>query len=171
MITKHYLNQLVTIEFSDIKDYFSGFLLDFNDDLILLRNNPVDFVIDGFIILRNKNLEAIISDDDTQFNEKVIRLKEIKLTDDTLIPLTNLEIILSFLTKNFGVFQLATKKSSAVYLGKLSEFNQDDFFIEFLNTKGVFDGEISFKSKKIKVIDFDTDHINSLKKYSESIQS
>ena len=171
MITKHYLNQLVTIEFSDIKDYFSGFLLDFNDDLILLRNNPVDFVIDGFIILRNKNLEAIISDDDTQFNEKVIRLKEIKLTDDTLIPLTNLEIILSFLTKKFGVFQLATKKSSAVYLGKLSEFNQDDFFIEFLNTKGVFDGEISFKSKKIKVIDFDTDHINSLKKYSESIQS
>lgn len=168
---KHYLNQLVTIEFSDIKDSFSGFLLDFNDDWILLRNNPVDFVIDGFIILRNKNLEAIISDDDTQFNEKVIRLKEIKLKDDTLIPLTNLEIILSFLTKKFGVFQLATKKSSAVYLGKLTEFNQDDFFIEFLNTKGVFDGEISFKSKKIRVIEFETDYINSLKKYSESIQS
>ncbi|WP_438965597.1 hypothetical protein [Flavobacterium sp.] len=127
MITKHYLNQLVTIEFSDIKDSFSGFLLDFNDDWILLRNNPVDFVIDGFVILRNKNLEAIISDDDTQFNEKVIRLKEIKLTNYTLIPLINLEVILSFLTKKFGVFQLATKKSSAVYLGKLTEFNQDDF--------------------------------------------
>lgn len=168
---KHYLNQLVTLEFSDIKNSFSGFLLDFNDDWILLRNNPVDFVIDGFVILRNKNLETIISDDDTQFYEKVIRLKEIKLTNDTLIPLTNLEVILSFLTKKFGVFQLATKKSSADYLGKLTEYNQDTFFIEFLNTKGVFDGEISFKSKKIRSIEFDTDYINSLKKYSESIQS
>lgn len=168
---KHYLNQLVTLEFSDIKDSFSGFLLDFNKDWILLRSNPVDYVIDGFIILRNKNLEAVISDDDTQFKEKVIRLKELKLTSDTIIPLTSLEIILSFLTKKFGIFQLATKKSSAVYLGKLSEFNQDEFFIEFLNTKGVFDGEISFKSKKIRSIEFDTDYINSLKKYSESIHS
>ncbi len=47
---KHYLNQLVILEFTDIKNSFSGFLLDFNDDWILLRNNPVDFVIDGFVI-------------------------------------------------------------------------------------------------------------------------
>jgi hypothetical protein len=165
---KQHLNKLITIEFSDIKNTYSGFLLDYNEDWILLRNNPVDYVIDGFVILRNKNLESVIDDENTQFNEKVIRLKEIKLASDTIIPLTNLETILSFLTKKFGVFQLATKRSSAVYLGKLTEFNNDEFFIEFLNTNGVFDGEISFKNKKIRVIEFETDYVNSLKKYSES---
>lgn len=168
---KEYLNKLVTLEFSDIKNSFSGFLLDFNEDWILLRNNPVDYIIDGFVILKNKNLETLNYNENNQFHEKVIRLKELKLTNETIIPLTNLEVILSFLTKEFGVFQLATKRSNAVYLGRLIEYNNDSFFIEFINTKGVFDSEISFKNKKIRVIEFDTDYINSLKKYSESILS
>lgn len=88
---KAYLNKLVTLEFSDIKTSFSGFLLDFNEDWILLRNNPVDYVIDGFVILRNKNLEPIIHVDNSQFHEKVIRLKKIKLTNDSIIPLSSLE--------------------------------------------------------------------------------
>ncbi len=168
---KAYLNKLVTLEFSDIKDSYSGFLLDFNEDWILLRNNPVDYVIDGFVILRNKNIERIIYDENSQFNEKVIRFKKIKLTNDSIIPLSSLENILSYLTNKYGIFQVATKRSNAVYLGRLSEINENEFFIDFLNTKGLFDGEISFKIKKIRVIEFETDYINSLKIYSDSLLS
>ena len=168
---KGYLNKLVTLEFSDIKTSFSGFLLDFNEDWILIRSNPVDYIIDGFTILKNKNLESIIHDDNIQFNEKVIRLKKIKLANDVIIPLSSLENILSFLTDKYGIFQVATKKSSAVYLGRLTEINEKELFIEFLNTNGVFDGEISFKNKKIRLIEFETDYINSLKNYSDSILS
>ncbi|WP_264558959.1 hypothetical protein [Flavobacterium sp. N2270] len=166
---KVYLNKLVTIEFSDIKDSYSGFLLDFNEDWVLLRNNPVDYVIDGFVILRNKNIKHIIYDENSQFNEKVIRLKKIKFTNDSIIPLSSLENILSYLTNKYGIFQVATKRSSSVYLGRLSEIDENEFFIDFLNINGVFDGEISFKNKKIRVIEFETDYINSLKTYSDSL--
>ena len=43
------------------------------------------------MILRNKNLEPIIHVDNSQFHEKVIRLKKIKLTNDSIIPLSSLE--------------------------------------------------------------------------------
>ena len=40
---EQYLRQLVEIEFQDKKQIFSGFLIDYSDEWILLRNNPVDF--------------------------------------------------------------------------------------------------------------------------------
>jgi hypothetical protein len=48
-----YLRQLITIEFDDKKKFSVVFLLiglkiDFN------KNNPVDFIIDGYTILKNK---------------------------------------------------------------------------------------------------------------------
>lgn len=166
---KQYLNKLVTLEFSDLKNLYSGFLLDYSDEWILLKNNPVDFVIDGFIILRNKNLESITYDERNKFTEKVICLKKIKLTNDFILPLSNLETILSFLNKKYGIFQLATKRENAAYLGKLIEITESEIFIEFLSTNGIFDGVIDFKREKIRIIEFDTDYVNSLKKYSDSI--
>jgi hypothetical protein len=42
-----YLRQLITIEFDD---KISGFLIDWTEDWILIKNNPVDFIIDGYTI-------------------------------------------------------------------------------------------------------------------------
>ena len=42
-----YVRQLITIEFDDKKETFSGFLIDWTEDWILLKNNPFDFIIDG----------------------------------------------------------------------------------------------------------------------------
>jgi hypothetical protein len=38
-----YLRQLISIEFEEEKS-FTGFLIDYSDDWILLRNNPVDLL-------------------------------------------------------------------------------------------------------------------------------
>ena len=43
---KKYLGQLISIEFDDLKEIFSGFLIDYSEEWILLRKNPVDFVLD-----------------------------------------------------------------------------------------------------------------------------
>jgi hypothetical protein len=42
------------------KEIFSGFLIDWTEDWILIKNNPVDFIIDGYTILKTKNVKAII---------------------------------------------------------------------------------------------------------------
>ncbi|MFE3871925.1 hypothetical protein ACFX5F_11910 [Flavobacterium sp. ZS1P70] len=158
-----YLRQLITIEFDDKKEIFSGFLIDWTEDWILLKNNPFDFIIDGYTILKNTNVKSIIQDKDHEFTERVIKLKGLKTSAAEIIPLKNLFLIINFLANKYEIFQIAKKSDKAVYLGKLIELNEEELVIDFLGTEGKFEGEISFKQNKIRVIEFDTDYINSLK--------
>ena len=158
-----YIRQLITIEFEDKKEIFSGFLIDWTEDWILLKNNPVDFIIDGYTILKNKNVKAIIQDKDHEFTERVIKLKGLKTSAEEIIPLQDLSSIINFLANKYEIFQIATKSDKAVYLGKLIELDEEELVIDFLGTEGEFEGEMSFKPNKIRVIEFDTDYINSLK--------
>ncbi|MFV8335258.1 hypothetical protein ACNQF7_04130 [Flavobacterium sp. RSP29] len=158
-----YLRQLISIEFEDKKDVFSGFLIDWTEDWILLKNNPVDFIIDGYTILKNKNVKSIIQDKDHEFTEKVIKLKGLKTSAEEIIPLKDLYSIMNFLANKYEIFQIAKKSDKAVYLGKIIEINEDELVMDFLGTEGEFEGEMSFKQNKIRVIEFDTDYINSLK--------
>ncbi|PKB18110.1 hypothetical protein [Flavobacterium sp. 5] len=158
-----YLRQLISIEFEDKKEIFTGFLIDWTEDWILLKNNPFDFIIDGYTILKNKNLKSIIQEEDHEFTEKVIKLKGLKTSAEEIIPLKDVYTIINFLDKKHEVFQIAKKSDKAVYLGKLIELNEDELIIDFLGTEGKFDGEMSFKLNKIRAIEFDTDYINSLK--------
>jgi hypothetical protein len=158
-----YLRQLISIVFEDQKEIFTGFLIDWTEDWILLKNNPVDFIIDGYTILKNKNVKSIIQDEDYEFTERVIKLKGLKTNAEEIIPLNDLSSIINFLASKYEIFQIATKSDKAVYLGKLIEINDEELIIDFLGAEGTFDGEMSFKLNKVRVIEFDTDYINSLK--------
>lgn len=162
-----YLRQLITIEFDDKKETFSGFLIDWTEDWILIKNNPVDFIIDGYTILRNKNVQAIVQDKDHEFTERVIKLKGLKTSAAEIIPLKDVSSIIYFLASKYEIFQIATKSDKAVYLGKLIEMDEQEIIIDFLGSEGEFEGEMSFKPSKIRVIEFDTDYINSLKLFVE----
>lgn len=162
-IMEKYLRQLISIEFDDKKEIFSGFLIDWTEDWILLKNNPVDFIIDGYTILKNKNVKSIIQDKDHEFTERVIKLKGLKTSAEEIIPLKDLSSIIHFLANKYEIFQITKKSDKAVYLGKLIELNEEELLIDFLGPEGKFEGEMSFKLNKIRVIEFDTDYINSLK--------
>ena len=92
---EQYLRQLIAIEFQDKKEIFTGFLIDYSDDWILLRNNPVDYILDGYIILKNKNIEAVHRDQDIAFTEKVIRLKGLKTNAEDIAELLIAQLKLS----------------------------------------------------------------------------
>jgi len=160
---EQYLRQLIAIEFTDKKELFTGFLIDYSDEWILLRNNPVDFILDGFVILKNKNIEAVHRDQDLAFTEKVIRLKGLKTNAEDIIPIRDLSSIINYINTKFGIFQIAKKSAKSAYLGKLLALTAEELTIDFLDIKGQFGGELSFNPEKIRVIEFDTDYINSLK--------
>jgi hypothetical protein len=160
---KNYIGKLISIEFTDKKVIVSGFLIDYNEDWILLRFNPVDYILDGYIILKNKNIQSVIRDENEEFTERVIKLKGLKTSSDEIVPIQSLSSILNYLNHKHGIFQIAKRSDKAVYLGKLIELNEEELVIDFLETKGIFGGEMSFNPKKIRAIEFDTDYINSLK--------
>lgn len=167
---ENYIRQLISIKFEDKKDVFTGILIDFSEDWLLLRNNPVDFVVDGFVILRNKNIKSIYREPEYDFIEKVIRLKKVNINPEEAVPLKDLLSITAFLTRKFSLFQIATKSNKAVSIGKLKNYNDDLITIDFLSPQGVWDGEMDFKPNKVRVIEFDTDYLNSLQLILKEVQ-
>jgi len=168
---KKHIGQLVSVKFTDRKTPIYGYVVDYNDDWTLMKYNPVDYIIDGYIIFRHKNIEGFLRDVDEKWREKVINLKGLQPKENDIIPLTDLETILTYLTENFGVFQIYTKSETACYLGRLKSIDNKELVLENLNPKGKWDGKMKFKIIDIRTIEFNTDYINSLKLVSTNIKT
>lgn len=164
---KH-IGQLISVKFTDRKTPIYGFVVDYNDDWTLMKYNPVDFVIDGYIIFRHKNIHGFRRDMDEKWREKVISLKGLQPTDKNIIPISNLETILKYLTDTFGIFQVYTKSETACYVGRLKSIDNKELLMDNLSPKGKWEGEMKFKIAAIRIIEFETDYLNSLKLASSS---
>ena len=162
MKKKKHIGKLVSVKFSDRKEPIYGFIINYNDDWTLMKYNPVDYVIDGYIIFKNKNIEGFHRSDAEKFKEKVIRLKGLESSENDLVPITDITVILKYLTAKFGVFQFQTKSETICYLGKVKSLDSKQLIIDYLNTKGQWDKQMTFRLGDIRVIEFETDYIKSL---------
>ena len=164
---KRYIGELISIKYNDRPTPIYGFVIDYNDKWTLLKRNPVDYIIDGYIIVRHKNIEGIRRNVDEKFREKVIILKQQHLPDFANFPLIDLETILAYLTKKYGVFQFELKSEKRCYLGKMKSFSESTLTINWLNPRGVWAKQFHFRPNDIRTIEFNTDYINSLKLISK----
>ena len=159
---KKYIGKLVRLNFTDI-DPINGILIDFNEDWILIQSNPVDYIIDGYFVISKKNLKTVEYSKNEKWKEKVIILKNIRVPIKAKISLDNIEIIFKTLNKRYGVFTIFKKENNVCWLGGLRSIDDKFLTINDLNPKGQWKGEVKFKINKIRVIEYDTDYINSLK--------
>jgi hypothetical protein len=157
------IGDLISIKFTDRKSPIYGFVIDYNNDWTLMKYNVVDYEIDGYIIFRHKNIEGYRKSEDEKFREKVLTLKKLGLKRNEKIPITDLQSILSYLMKKYGVFGLYTKSESAFYIGRLKSLDSRYLVIDFLDPKGKWKGKMKFRPGDIRTIQFDSDYINSLK--------
>jgi hypothetical protein len=117
-----YLRQLITIEFDDKKKFSVFYWLDWR--LILIKNNPVDFIIDGYTILKTK-CKGNYPRQGSWIYRKSHKTQRIKTSAAEIIPLKDISSIIYFLASKYEIFQIATKSDKAVYLGKLIEMMKE----------------------------------------------
>jgi hypothetical protein len=158
---KKYIGRLVKIKFRDMGPLV-GHVLDYSDDWILMRNCPVDYLVDGYYVVRNKNIKEVVRGEDEKWREKVIGQK--KLRGVPKIALTDINAILKTLTKKYGVFSVHTKEDDVCWLGRLNRMEDKLVIIDDLTPKAKWDGQFKFMEREIRVVEFDSDYINSLKR-------
>ena len=167
MKQKKYIGQLIAIKFTDRKTPVNGVVIDYNEDWTLMRYSPSDFVLDGYVILRHKNIGGFYRGEEERFTEKVIRMKY-RQDQSPAVPLTDLQAILSYLMDSYGVFQIETKSESACYIGRLNALDSSQLAIKSLTPRGKWSNIMKFRPNDIRVVIFDTDYINSLKLVAKS---
>ncbi len=161
---KKYIGKLVSIKYLTKKDRIYGVVIDFNEDWILLKHNPVDYIVDGYILVKQQHILNIERGEAEKFTEKILTLKkEIPVKRRRAIPITNLETIVIYLSKRGGLFQIQDKVDASLFIGTLHHIDDKYLTIKTLNPKAKWDRILKFKHSEIMNIDFDTDYINSLK--------
>jgi hypothetical protein len=164
-MNKRILNKVFafTFQYLDDEDIYTGYVIDFNDNWLLLKLITVDYVADGYVILNTKFIKDYKRGEKQKFIQKILDLKGKKPTDKEKIPLTDLKTIFTFLSEKYGLFQFDQRTQKACWLGKVKKITGNDMKIDYLNPRAIWSTTMpTYKLGNVRTIQFDTDYINSL---------
>ncbi|MBI1306378.1 MAG: hypothetical protein GC181_07170 [Bacteroidetes bacterium] len=162
MKIKKYTGNLVTIDLKNRKTPVSGYVIDQNDDWTLLKNNPVDFVIDGYVLIPNKYIKNIHHGKEEKWAESVMNIKGLQPKEEDRMALNGLESILTAITEKYHAFMLNTKSDDLCFPGRLKSIGEKELVLEALSSKAEWEGEFVLKINEIRSVEFNTDYLNSL---------
>jgi hypothetical protein len=166
---KDLIGKFVSFKYRDRKDIISGFLLDYNEDWTLIKYNVVDYIIDGYRILKSNLILSYKRDEFEIFREKVLNSKGLKPSKIDKFPIKNIHQTLQLISDRFGAFQIEKKDETVCYIGKFVKIEKGILTIQEIDDKAVWVDNDKYRISSIRLFEFDTDYINTLISYNKRI--
>ena len=152
-MNKNILNKVFafTFQYIDCEDIYTGYVIDFSENWLLMKLITDDYVANGYIILNTKFIKDNKRDEQQRFTQKILDLHPSVFA----IERTTLSAVGLFL------FDMRTHKSC--WLGKVKSITGNDLKIDYLNPRAIWSTTMPpFKLGNIRTIQFNNDYINSL---------
>lgn len=166
---KDYLNKLVGIRLKGRKKkLIMGIVLAYNDDWLLIKSNTVDYIIDGYQLIKIDKITTVERDENIVFIEEVLKAKHIDFYSTPIVLKENIFQTLMDIDYKYGAFGVEFKDEDVCYIGKYMESEDGEYFaFEELSANGEWQEEIEeFRISKVYSIDFDGDYTQSLLLYA-----
>lgn len=154
---KKHINELVNFSVIEKDEIITGLVIDYNDDYTIIAYNPVDYVIDGFMIFRNRIVEKYMVDENI-IKQKIINKKGIN--SELFFELTS-SSILNYFFKNNLIFSIEISNGS-YFIGKINSMDNDIICFLPLSNSAEWKEEVIINIADIDIIEFKTDYIESL---------
>ncbi len=155
------------IEFK-LKKYNSikrGVLIDYSDEWTLICYNPVDYVLDGRLLIRNDVIKSFRIVDKKALDSKIL-LKKFATLNFNKLNIKNDLTLLNSLTKNKDFVGFLDNKINSIKIGIISKGSSiDNFFLQPLSISARWQKKTKIDFEKIEMIEMNSDYINSLKLY------
>ncbi|MFT3995487.1 MAG: hypothetical protein QM660_14335 [Dysgonomonas sp.] len=165
-------NSFYTIHLKGRKSILQGILIYIGTEWVLLKYVPVDYVLDGYLLIRTKYIKKIERGEEEIFNESVIHLKLTnEKTNEEYFNLNASSDILYYLMQNQIIIQFDFHDDSVSYIGKIKRIYTKTIRIESISPKGEWEEKNSYQLERIRTIQFDNDYINSLIAYNKWLES
>ena len=161
------------VETFKIEDWESperGLIIDENEDWILVKHIPVDYVIDGYKIYKKSFITERTNSDYEQKIERVLKLKNTSLNKPTNFQFSSTLELLKWAEMTYEILEFQDYSESELFYGLLNNVDGDEFTINMVKSDGSIDPEfdVQFSFESIRVITFETDYHKSIRLlYSE----
>lgn len=151
------------VERFTIKDWEKeqiGLIISENQDWVLVKDIPVDYVVDGYRIYKKVFIENRCSGAVEQKIEQVLRLKQISVIEPKDFVFSDTIGLLKWVEKNYDIIEFQDDIDDELFYGKINTIDGDDLMIDFIKADGLVEKkyDYQFNIPKIRVISFDTDY-------------
>lgn len=137
-----------------------------NDDWLLLRAIPVDYVVDGYVIIAKHHIRGRKPKRGRKQVEQVLKLKGVEAEVPVDYVFADTVGLLRWVEQRYGLVEF-TDKEDCAFFGWIGEADIIHFKFDMLNPNGTVTS-ISQKQKlvsifEIRLISFNSDYFNSIK--------
>jgi hypothetical protein len=143
----------------------TGLLIAENEEWVLVKHIPVDYMVDGYKLYQKKFIKKRISRDAEGQIAKVLQLKNVKAIPPKGFKFEGALDILKWVEKTYGLFEFQDKDESDLFYGRLNQIENDFFIIDMITADGVIEKEyeFDFSINKIRSITFESDYFESIR--------
>lgn len=144
----------------------TGLWLAENEDWLLLRYIPVDYVVDGFVLLAKQHITSRKPQKGRKQTEQILRLKGVQQVLPPDFGFSDTPSLLRWTQERYGLVHFMEEESSA-YFGWLNEADLVHFWLDTLDPNATVvareEDEPPFVFGEIRLIFFNDDYSQSLK--------
>jgi hypothetical protein len=159
---KKNINSYIEFKIKNQTDTVKGFLLDYSEEWTLLYNNPVDYVIDGYLLIKNNQITNHLIHPSTDLKSTIFRKKQEMMNKPKKLKIENSTELFQNLFEKEIVLSISNFKKNFYLIGRIKSRTDTKLDFEQINPKAKWRGEKKINIDEISLIEFDTDYINSL---------
>ena len=144
---------------------FNHYLVRSNNRIrILVKYIPVDYVIDGYKVIKKQFIEKRESSDKEKQIEKVLKLKNIQLNKPDNFNFSDTVGLLKWVEKAYGIFEFQDDEETELFYGKINRVDSEKLIIDMINSDGSVDSnyDYEYNIQKIRIITFESDYHKSI---------
>lgn len=147
------------------KDKEIGLLISENEDWVLVKHIPVDYVIDGYKLYQKKHIKKRTTKTDEEKKGRVLKLKKEKISMPQGFKFGNVLEMLKWSEKTYGLFEFQDKKEGELFYGKINCIKKDILIIDMIKSNGKIEQnyDYDFSLNKIRSITFESDYFKSIR--------
>jgi len=158
----------INVEFFEIdgwEDQQTGIIVAENNDWLLVKHIPVDFVIDGYSLYNKKYVAKRSSGKDEKRIERVTKLKGVAIEMPEGFEFADTVGLLKWSEEKFGLFSFQMDDDNAVFFGQVNRVEKNLFVIDFVYSDGKIevDYDFEFDLDEIRAIAFGNDYFESIR--------
>jgi len=156
--------KIETYKIKGWKEKLSGLLIDENDEWILVKHIPVDYVVDGFTLYRKKFLKSRKPHKKAEITSRVLKLKEIKIEKPIGFEFKDVLGLLKWSEDKYGLFEFKDDPEDELFYGKISKMQGNNLIIDMILSNGDTEKEYDFEFEldRIRTITFESDYFTSI---------
>ena len=146
------------------KDTETGLLIDENEDWILVKSIPIDYVVDGYKIFKKQFIEKRECSNTEKQIEKVLRLKNIERNKPDKFNFSDTVGLLKWVEKTYGIFEFQDDEETELFYGRINRIDGEKLIIDMINSDGSVDSnyDYEYNIRKIRIISFESDYHQSI---------